>query len=126
MPGDLPSAREFVPELLLTSHGLGLLAVGLTVGGVIAGLVFMISAISVPLLMTRRIDVISAMAASAEAVVVNLKPMAIWAALVGGIMTVAIATFCIGLVVAFPLIGHASWHAFRDLVQGRVVRDDEQ
>ena len=123
---ELPSASEFVPQLLFTSHGLGLLVVGTTVGGVIAGLVFTVSAISVPLMMMRQIDVVSAMAASAEAVVLNLKPMALWAALVASIIMLGISTLCVGLVIAFPLIGHASWHAFRSLVQGRAVRDAGQ
>lgn len=123
---ELPTASEFVPQLLFTSHGFGLLVVGTTVGGVIAGLVFTVSAISVPLMMTRQIDVVSAMAASAEAVVLNLKPMALWAALVASIVMLGISTLCVGLVIAFPLIGHASWHAFRSLVQGRAVRDAGQ
>jgi uncharacterized membrane protein len=66
------------------------------------------------------------MAASAEAVVLNLKPMALWAALVASIIMLGISTLCVGLVIAFPLIGHASWHAFRSLVQGRAVRDAGQ
>lgn len=112
----LPPASEFVPTLLFTPHGLGLLVAGSAVGGVLATVVFSVSAISVPLLLTRRVDAVTAMAASIEAVVKNPVPMALWAALIAGFMALAIATLFAGLVVAFPLIGHATWHAFRSLV----------
>jgi uncharacterized membrane protein len=113
----LPPASEFVPALLFTAHGLGLLVAGTIVGGVLAALVFAISAISVPLLMTRPLDAVTAMAASLAAVRANPRPMALWAALIAGFMALGIATLFAGLVVAFPLIGHATWHAFRDLVR---------
>jgi uncharacterized membrane protein len=113
----LPPASEFLPTLLFTAHGLGLLVTGTIVGGVLAFFVFAISAISVPLLMTRRMDAVTAIAASLAAVISNPKPMALWAVLIAGFMALGIATLFVGLVVAFPLIGHATWHAFRDLVR---------
>ena len=112
----LPPVSEFVPTLLFTPHGLGLLVVGTIVGGILAMIVYAISAISVPLLLTRRIDAVTAMSASLEAVVANPKPMALWAALIAGSMALGIATLFVGLIVAFPLIGHATWHAYRSLV----------
>lgn len=113
----LPPASEFLPSLLFSTHGLGLLVTGTIVGGMLAFLVFAISAVSVPLLMTRRMDAVTAIAASLAAVISNPKPMALWAALIAGFMALGIATLFVGLVVAFPLIGHATWHAFRDLVR---------
>jgi uncharacterized membrane protein len=65
-----------VAALLLTNHGLGLLVTGTVVGGVLAVLVFAISVISVPLLMTRRVDAVTAIATSVQAVWLNPKPMA--------------------------------------------------
>lgn len=112
----LPPASEFVPTLLFTSHGLGLLVAGSAVGGVLAVIIFSISAIAVPLLLTRQIDAVTAMAASIEAVVRNPKPMALWAALIAGFMILGTLTLFVGLAVVFPLIGHATWHAFRSLV----------
>jgi uncharacterized membrane protein len=113
----LPPASEFLPTLLFTPHGLGLLVAGTIAGGALAFLVFAISAISVPLLITRRMDAVTAIATSLAAVISNPKPMALWAALIAGFMVFGIATLFVGLVVAFPLIGHATWHAFRDLVR---------
>lgn len=115
----LPPASEFVPTLLFTAHGLGLLVTGTIVGWVLAALTFSISVISVPLLMTRRIDAVTAISSSVEAVWLNPKPMALWAALIAGFMALGLATLFVGLVIAFPLIGHATWHAFRDVVRDR-------
>jgi uncharacterized membrane protein len=112
----LPPASEFVATLLFTPHGLGLLVSGTLVGGLLAFLVFAISAISVPLLMTRPMDAVSAIAASVAAVRMNPKAMMLWSALIAGFMALGIATLFVGLVVAFPLVGHATWHACRDLV----------
>ena len=114
--GGWPPASDFVPTLLFTPHGLGLLVTGTIVGGILAAVVFSISVVSVPLLMTRRIDAVSAMAASGRAVIVNWQPMALWAALIAGFMALGIATLFVGLAVMFPLVGHATWHAFRDVV----------
>jgi uncharacterized membrane protein len=113
----LPPASEFVAALLLTNHGLGLLVTGTIVGGALAALVFAISAISVPLLMTRRVDAVTAIATSVRAVWLNPKPMALWAVLIAGFMALGLASLFVGLAIAFPLIGHATWHAFRDLVR---------
>jgi uncharacterized membrane protein len=113
----LPPPSEFVPTLLFTLNGLGLLVVGTAVGGILATVAFAISVISVPLLLTRRADAVTAIAASLAAVALNPKPMALWAALIGGFMVFGIATLSVGLIFAFPLIGHATWHAYRDLVR---------
>jgi uncharacterized membrane protein len=112
----LPPASEFVPTLLFTPAGLGLLVVGTIVGGALAALVYAISAVSVPLLTVRRIDAVTAMQTSLAAVRLNPQAMALWAGLIAGFMALGLATVFVGLVVVFPLIGHATWHAFRDLV----------
>jgi uncharacterized membrane protein len=67
-------------------------------------------------MLVRRKDAVSAMAVSIEAVYRNPKPMMLWAALIAGFMAIGLAGLALGLVVVFPLIGHATWHAFRDIV----------
>ena len=114
----IPPASEFLQTLLFTPHGLGLLIVGTAVGGVLAVLVFTISVVSVPLMMTHRVGVVTAMTVSAQAVVRNIKPMALWAALIAGFMMLGISSMFIGLVIIFPLIGHATWHAYRSMIAG--------
>jgi|SRR5581483_459560 len=113
----LPPPSEFVPTLLFTARGLGLLVAGTAAGSMLALVAFSISVISVPLLMSRRADAVTAIAASLAAVVLNPKPMALWAGLIAGFMALGIATLYVGLIVVFPLIGHATWHAYRDIVR---------
>lgn len=115
----LPPASEFIPTLLFTPHGLGLLVSGTVVGGMLAFVVFAISAISVPLLMTRPMDAVSAIAASVAAVRLNPAVMTLWAALIAGLMAFGMVTLFVGLVIAFPLVGHATWHACDDLMRNR-------
>jgi uncharacterized membrane protein len=113
----IPAASEFVPALLFTSAGKGLLLTGSLAGAMLASIVFSISAVSVPLLLVKDVDAVTAMAASVRAVSLNTGPMVLWAALIAGFMVLGLATLFVGLVVVFPLIGHATWHAFRALVE---------
>lgn len=112
----LPPPGEFIPTLLFTPHGLGLLTVGTIVGGLIAALIFAMSAVSVPLLLERKVDAVTAISASFRAVQENPSAMTLWAVLIAGFIAVGIATLFLGLIVAFPLIAHATWHAYRDVL----------
>ena len=111
--GGLPPPSQFLPTLLFTLPGLGLLVVGSIVGGVLAAIVFAMSAVAVPMLLVERIDAVTAMRASMQAVVANPKPMTLWAALIAVMIGAGFATLLLGLVVAFPLIGHTTWHVYR-------------
>lgn len=115
----LPPLDDFVSTLLLTWRGLGLLIIGSLVGAAIAFLVFSVSAISVPLLMVRDMDAVTAIITSVRAVQENPKPMILWALIVAALTAVGIGTLFIGLIVTFPLVGHATWHAYRCLVEER-------
>lgn len=112
-----PPASQFVATLLFEPQGLGLLITGTLVGAVLAALAFSIAVVSVPLLTVRRMDAVSAVSISLTAVARNFRPMALWAALIGFITAVGFLTCFVGLVFAFPLIGHATWHAFNDLIR---------
>ena len=109
----LPPPEQFLPTLLFTLPGLGLLVVGSVVGGALAAVVFAMSAVAVPMLLVERVDAVTAIRASLAAVALNPKPMALWAALIAVMIAAGFATLLVGLVVAFPLIGHATWHAYR-------------
>ncbi len=111
----LPPPSELMQLLLFTPAGLGLLIVGSLTGGVIAAIVFAVSAVSVPLLLAHRSDAVTAARASVAAIQKNPKPMALWAVLIAGLMAAGFATCLVGLIVVFPLIGHATWHAYEDI-----------
>lgn len=111
-----PPLDQVMQTLLFTSGGLLFTVVGGTIGGILALLAFAISAISIPRLMVRQTDVVTAIATSILAVTRNLAPMLLWAWLIALLTVVGMATCYIGLIVIFPLIGHATWHAYRDLV----------
>jgi uncharacterized membrane protein len=119
--GGLPPPSEFMQVMLFTPRGLGLLVVGTMVGGLLALIVFSISVLSVPLLMTHRIDAVTAIRTSIEAVIKNPKPMLLWAGLIAAFTAMGIATIFVGLVLVFPLIGHATWHAYRAIAYDKKV-----
>jgi uncharacterized membrane protein len=111
------SVDNVMTSLLFTWNGLGFLIVGTTIGAVFAVFVFAASAVSIPLLMRRDVDVVTAALTSIEAVARNPAPMAIWAILIAGMMALAFATLFLGMVIVFPLVGHATWHVYRSLVR---------
>ncbi len=115
-PTAMPPVQEFIQTLLLEPRGLVLLSIGSFLGAVIAAIIFASSVVSVPMLMTREVDVVTAIVTSLRAVALNPGVMLLWAILIGVIMALGFALLFIGLLVAFPLIGHATWHAFREIV----------
>jgi uncharacterized membrane protein len=115
-PQPFPPLDAFASTLLLTWFGLSMLVVGTVVGGVLAALVFSATVVSIPLLMTRKVNSVTAMAVSLQAVSENAKPLALWAGLIAGLTALGFLAGLVGLALVFPLLAHASWHAFRDLV----------
>lgn len=105
-----------LPLFLLDARNLPFLVIGTLMGGAFALLTFALSVISLPMLVDRDIDVISAALASVRSVLANPKAMLLWAGLIVLFTAVGIATFFFGLALLFPLVAHASWHAYRDLV----------
>jgi uncharacterized membrane protein len=87
------------------------------VGAVIAAFAFALSVVSVPMLMDRRVDLVTAIISSLYVVRWNPLAMLVWAATIVAATAIGIATAFIGLAVIFPLLGHATWHAYRDLVE---------
>jgi uncharacterized membrane protein len=88
----------------------------LTLGGLGAAVVFAATAVSPPLLLGRVIDLRSALLTSIRAVGENPLAMALWALIIMVAAALSMATFMAGFVIAIPVLGHATWHAYRDLV----------
>ena len=113
-----PSPADFAGRVFFSSESLPFLVAGIAVGAVLAALAFGLSAISIPLLLDRpQAHVVTAIAASFKAIVENPATMAFWAVLIVLFVGAGLITLYLGLIVTLPLIGHASWHAYRDLVE---------
>jgi uncharacterized membrane protein len=115
--GDYGDVTSLANSLFVSGASLGFLASYMLLGGVLAALVFAISAVSVPLLMDRKVDVVTAMITSVSAVRANLPIMMVWAALIVLLAGIGFATMMVGLIVIVPLLGHATWHAYKALVE---------
>ncbi|MFO1152245.1 MAG: DUF2189 domain-containing protein [Rhodospirillales bacterium] len=112
-----PSLDGFFGDVVFTMNGALLLAIGSLVGAGFAAVVFSISAVSVPLLYDRPIDVITAISASLLAVRANGRVMFGWAALILLLTIAAVTTVFIGLSVVVPLLAYSTWHCYRDLIE---------
>ncbi len=114
--GDYVPLQDFSAYILTHPDGLQMVTIGSLIGGAIAFLVFSVSAVSLPLLMHKPIDAGTAIGVSVTAVRKNVGPMLLWAWIIAVTVAVGVATAFVGLIIAFPLLGHATWHAYRDLV----------
>lgn len=111
-----PPLDRFVGAVLLAPEGRAFTIASVLLGLVLAWVSYAISAISIPLLMDRKIDGFTAIRTSVRAVVRNWPAMTLWAALIVLFVGLGLLTFYVGLAVAMPLLGHATWHAYRDLI----------
>ncbi len=90
--------------------------IGSAVGAVFAVITFCIGAFSLPMIMDRKTDLVTAIVTSINAVLRNRKVMLLWATTILGGVLFSVITGLLGLVVIFPVIGHATWHAYRETV----------
>ncbi len=86
-------------------------------GFFVAQLAFSISVVSIPMLLHRKVDVITAITTSLLVIIKNPLAMLVWAVIIVGVIGLGMLPAFLGLVIALPIIGHASWHAYRDLVE---------
>lgn len=93
-------------------------AVWMMLGGTGAALVFAATAVSVPLLLDRELDLADAVRVSVRAVAESPVAMALWAAIIMVATVLSMASLMLGFVITIPVIGHATWHAYRDVVDG--------
>ena len=114
----VPSWDRFMDLVWYSSRSLPFLAFGVACGAVLAAVAFAISAFSIPYLLDRRSsNMFEAIATSVAAVRINLRPMALWAALIVVLVVLGMVPGMIGLVVTLPLVAYATWHAYRDVVR---------
>lgn len=104
------SGDPTVPELV------AFFTIGSAVGSVFALVAFAASAFSLPMLLDRRTDSVTAVVTSVNAVLRNKLAMIVWVVLIVAAVAIGFATALLGLAVTMPLIGHATWHAYRETV----------
>jgi uncharacterized membrane protein len=106
---------DFVAFAVTTPQGLAMSAIGTLIGGAIAFAIYLLTVVSIPMLMNERTDAFTAIAAGLKAFQESPGVMILWAWLIGIIMLGGVVSMFVGLAVAFPLLGHATWHAYRDI-----------
>ena len=107
---------DFLAFMFTTPEGLSMAATGSVIGGVVAFLAFSLAVISAPMMLGGQTDSFIATITSVRSVTKNPGPMLVWALLIAVLTAIGIATAFFGLILIFPLIGLASWRAYRELV----------
>lgn len=99
-----------IPDLLI------FLGVGTVVGALFSAVVFCASAFSLPMMLDRKVDAITAVVTSVNAVLRNKWTMLVWASIIVLSVLLSFATGLLGLALALPVVGHATWHAYRETI----------
>lgn len=113
----VPDLANFYRDVFFSGDYLQFVIAYVLAGGLIACIVFSISVVSVPMMMARDVDIMTAMATSARAARRNPAAMVVWGGLLVVLVLIGFATMMIGSVILLPLLGHATWHAYRDLLE---------
>ena len=124
-PVPVQQPADFLNHVVLSPDS-GLFALWLAMGSLLAAPIFASSVVAIPLLLDRQATLWQAILASWQTVLANPATMALWAALLLLLTLLGLGTLLLGLVVAMPLLGHASWHAYRDLVDASSLPLREQ
>jgi len=115
-PAPEHNPADFLRVVVLAGEA-GLFEVWLVLGSALAAPIFASTVVALPLLLDRQIGVHPAVLVSVRAALLNPAPMALWATLILLITLIGMVTLLLGLVIAVPWLAHASWHAYRDLVE---------
>ncbi|NWG45885.1 MAG: DUF2189 domain-containing protein [Alphaproteobacteria bacterium] len=107
---------QFASWVLTDRDGLLMLVIGTVIGAGIGLFVFAISALSLPLLMHRDVDVATAIGLSLTAMRRYPRAMLLWAWIIAAATAAGLAAGLVGLCIVFPMIGHATWHAYRHMI----------
>ena len=108
---------DFAERVLTTSQGWWLIVVGCGVGFLFALVALCISVVSFPLMLDRHAGAGDAMVTSLRAVARNPVPMAIWGLIVASLLVAGSLPAFLGLAVVIPLLGHATWHLYRETIE---------
>jgi len=112
-----PGLDHILGLLVTQPLGWSMLIVGTAIGSLFASFAFAISIFSIPMLLDRPTDAMTAMGTSMALVWNNFIPMVVWGTIVVVLFAICVLTALTGLIVIFPLLGHATWHAYRMVAQ---------
>jgi len=112
-----PSMRETLYRGFIDQMNRDQVEAYFAVGGSLAALVFIFSVVSVPLIIDRGAGAGQAMAASVSAAFSNIPAMVVWSGLILLLTVIGYAPLLFGLLIIGPLLGHATWHAYRDMIR---------
>ena len=115
--GFSPSIELLPMALLRSDHLLPFLIIGTGFGFVLASVAFAISVVSIPMIVDRNVSAFEAIIVSMRAAIQNWRAMAFWAGIIVVFTAMALVPFFLGLALVLPLVGHATWHAYRDVVR---------
>jgi uncharacterized membrane protein len=101
---------------VVLAHDHPVFEIWLAMGGLLAAPVFASSVVAIPLLLDRQVGVLPAVLTSWKAVMAHPLALAVWAFVLMGFSVLGMASLFLGLVWVVPMLGHASWHAYRDLI----------
>lgn len=110
------SIGQFASQVLTTPAGWTLIVVGGGVGLVFAVAVLALSVVSFPMLLDRQVSAFTAAQTSVRAVLANPLAMAVWGVMVAGALVIGTLPFFVGLAIVLPVLGHATWHLYRKVV----------
>lgn len=111
------SIAEFAWQVLATPRGWTLIIVGCGVGFIFALVVLAISAVSFPMLLDRDVGTMTAVQTSVRAFMANPMTMLMWGFIVAGLLLIGSVPLFVGLAVVMPVLGHATWHLYRKVVE---------
>ena len=115
-PIRIGTPMDFLQHVVLHPDGT-LFHLWLALGSFLAAPIFASSVVSMPLLLDRKVSLPQAVLTSWLVILQNPIAMAMWAALIVVFTLLGLASLLLGLVLVMPMLGHASWHAYRDLVE---------
>jgi len=104
-------------DILFSQEGILMLFAGTVVGGALAFLLFAVTVVSIPMIIDREIDAVTAMITSFRAVLENKGPMLLWGAIIAVSSLIAMIPLFLGMLIVFPILGHATWHLYKRAIK---------
>ena len=111
------NVRQFISEAVANSDNTVFVILWFVLGGLLAVVTYAFSIVTAPLMVDRKADFVTAVLVSLRAFAANTMTLLLWGATIVVLTLLGFATLLFGLVIIMPVLGHASWHAYRDLVE---------